>query len=103
MKRVLKTFFVRNYPAVYFSLFSLLYLIEFGPYVVLLQGVINVYGVKTMKIYVREIIASQGSALVFSTPDWTQMEKEQTGKMAKMAWPALKVSEIRLILHLFYP
>ena len=56
-----------------------------------------------MKIYVREIIASQGSALVFSTPDWTQMEKEQTGKMAKMAWPALKVSEIRLILHLFYP
>ena len=54
------------------SLLPVLYVTAFGPYVVLLQGVINFYGVKTIKIYVREIIASKGSALVFSMPGWTQ-------------------------------
>jgi len=40
-----------------------------------LQGVVVLYGIKNVKIYAREIIASMGSKLEVSAPNWNQEYK----------------------------
>ena len=40
-----------------------------------MQGVVVLYGIKNVKIYAREIIASMGSKLEISTPNWNQEYK----------------------------
>jgi len=39
------------------------------------QGVVVLYGIKNVKIYAREIVASIGSKLEISTPNWNQEYK----------------------------
>ena len=42
----------------------------FFPFLSQCQGEVAFYGIKTVKIYAREIVASSGSKIIVSTPNW---------------------------------
>ena len=43
---------------------------RFNPFLFQCQGEVAFYGIKTVKIYAREIVASSGSKIIVSTPNW---------------------------------
>ena len=45
-------------------------IVSFLPFLFQCQGEVAFYGIKTVKIYAREIVASSGSKIIVSTPNW---------------------------------
>ena len=45
-------------------------IVSFFPFLFQCQGEVAFYGIKAVKIYAREIVASSGSKIIVSTPNW---------------------------------